>query len=340
MGPGAEMTEFEKNLLRDVVELYIETGRPVSSKDLKSRFALGVSTAKIRGILHELEEKGLLFKPHVSAGRIPSDTGYRHYVDSLIPPGRPGVRTIEEIRHRMGRDLEDVRQVMSRTSRLLGELTNCMGLMVGSFGPGGEVERLEMVQLEGGRALVLLRMEDSRTRRVNVELGKRFRPHIIDRAARIMNERLSGHPLAEAHARLMSCVRDCIGREKEIAGAVAAESDYLFGGVYEIEYYFRNVNDIEEAPELRDPEVLRSLVSLMGRKNFMISMMRGRMGMDTVVTIGRENRFAELRDFSVVTTTAPAGDLVGLLGVIGPTRMSYRRVLALLDGTAAELSRL
>jgi len=334
------MTPLESRMLIDLVELYIDTGRPVSSKDLKRHLGLEISTAKIRQVLHALEEKGFLFKPHVSAGRIPGDRGYRYYVDSIVPAGRPGGRILEEIRSRVGRDWEDIREVMARTSRLLGELTNCMGLVVGSFGPGGDVERLEMVRLEGERVLVLLRMSDGRTRRVRIGLGRRFRPHIIDRAAQIMNERLAGHPLEEAHARLISCVRDSRGREREIAGAVAAESDYLFGGIYEIEYYFRNVSEIGEAPELEDPAVLRSLVSLMGQKHFMISVMRGRIGMDTVVTIGRENRLDELRGFSVVTTTTPAGNLTGLLGVIGPTRMSYRLVLSLLDGTAAELARL
>jgi len=324
-------------MLRSVVDLYVETGRPVSSKMLKKRYRLRSSSANIRAILNRLESRGLLYKPHVSAGRIPSDAGYRHYVDDIGKIGRPSRQVLDTLKTRMGRDQGDIRDVMTATSRLISELTSCVGLMVGVFGPGGRVGRLEMIRREGSRALVILRTSDGRERMAEVELDRRYDQRTVDRAVQIMNERTAGCPLDEASARLLICSRELTGTEREITGAVAGESDYLFGGNYDLEYYLRKTSGSDDIPEMRDPRILRSLVTLMGEKSLMLRVMKNRFGRGVVVTIGEENEIEELKDFSVVTRAIPAGRCEGLLGVLGPTRMSYRSVMALLDGIAREL---
>jgi heat-inducible transcriptional repressor len=331
------ITSLESGILRSVIDLYIETGKPVSSKMLKSRYRLKASSANIRSIMHRLEEKGLLYKPHVSAGRVPSDAGYRQYVDEIHRIGKPSRRVIDQLRTRMGRDRSDMREVMTTTSRLISELTSCVGLMVGVFGPGGKVGRLEMIQREGNRALVILRTEDGRERMAEVEMDRRYRPRVVDRAVQVINERIAGCPLDQAASRLAGCAREFTGTEREIAGAVAVESDYLFGGTYDLEYYLRKTDTTRNMPELSDPRILRSLVTLMGEKNLMLRVMKNRLGRGVMVTIGAENEIDELKDFSVVTRAIPVGRCEGLLGVLGPTRMSYRSVMALLDGMAREL---
>lgn len=339
MPHSSELSATESRMLRDVIDLHIETGKPVSSRMLQRRYRLSISTAQIRGVLHKLEEKGYLFKPHVSAGRVPSDAGYRQYVDGLGAIALPQRRLIDLIRVRLGRDLADVRDVMGRTSRLIGELTSCMGLMAGVFGPGGTVERIGIVQREGTRGMVVLRISGGCERAVDIDLGRRHRPEIIARAGQIMSERLQGCPVEEAGERLGAFLREGSGHEREIAEAVAAESHYLFGGGYDIEYYFGAIDARETNPELGNPRVLQSLVRLMGEKSLMLEALKGRFGRGTMVTIGRENRLGELEDFSLVTRAVPGGTCDGLLGVLGPMRMSYRLVISLLDGMAHELRR-
>jgi heat-inducible transcriptional repressor len=334
------ITSLESQMLRSLIDLYIETGKPVSSKSLKKRYRLRSSSANIRSILHRLEEKGFLFKPHISAGRVPSDMGYRLYVDGIDRPGKPDRRFMEQLRARMDSDSGNMRGIMSTTSRLISELTNCVGLMVGVFGPGGRVGRIEMVRREGSRALVILRTVDGRERMAEVELDRRYRPGTVDRAVQIINERIYGCPLDEASARLAGCAREFTGPDREIAGAVAVESDYLFGGTYDLEYYLRRTDRADEMPEMRDPRILRALVTLMGEKNLLLRVMRGRIGRGVMVTIGAENDLAEMKDLSIVTRAIPAGRCEGLLGVLGPTRMSYRSVISLLDGMARELTEL
>jgi heat-inducible transcriptional repressor len=333
----SDITPVESGMLRSVVDLFVETGKPVSSKMLKKRYRLQSSSANIRAILARLESRGLLYKPHISSGRVPSDAGYRLYVDEIGRIGRPARRVIDLLKTRMGRDRGDMRGLMTTTSRLISELTNCVGLMVGVFGPGGRVGRLEMIQREGNRALVILRTEDGRERMAEVEMDRRYLPRVVERAVQIINERISGCPLTDAATRLAGCAREFTGPDREIAGVMAGESDYLFGGTYDLEYYLRRTDSTDDIPELQDPRILRSLVTLLGEKSLMLRVMKNRIGRGVVVTIGRENEIEELKDFSVVTRAIPGGKCEGLLGVLGPTRMSYRSVMALLDGMAREL---
>lgn len=332
-----DVTPVESGMLRSVVDLFVETGKPVSSKMLKKRYRLQTSSANIRAILARLESRGLLYKPHISAGRVPSDAGYRLYVDEIGRIGRPARRVIDQLKTRVGCDRGDMRGMMTTTSRLISELTNCVGLMVGVFGPGGRVGRLEMIQREGNRALVILRTEDGRERMAEVEMNRRYKPRVVDRALQIINERITGCPLVEAATRLAGCAREFTGPDREIAGVMAGESDYLFGGTYDLEYYLRRTDSTDDIPELQDPRILRSLVTIMGEKSLMLRVMKNRIGRGVMVTIGEENELEELKDFSVVTRAIPAGRCEGLLGVLGPTRMSYRSVMALLDGMAREL---
>jgi heat-inducible transcriptional repressor len=332
-----DVTSIESGMLRSVVDLYIKTRKPVSSKMLKKCYRLRSSSANIRAILNRLESNGYLYKPHVSSGRVPSDKGYRLYVDGIGRIGRPARRVIERLKSRMGNNRGDIRSLMTTTSRLISELTNCVGLMVGVFGPGGRVGRLEMIQREGNRSLVILRTKEGSEKMVEVEMNRRYNPRDIDRAVQIINERIAGCPLDEVALRLGECARECTGPDREIASVVAGEADYLFGGMYDLEYYLRKTESTDDAPEMQDPRILRSLVTLMGEKSLMLRAMRHRFGRGVIVTIGAENEIEELKDFSVVTRAIPTGRCEGLLGVLGPTRMSYRSVLSLLDGMAREL---
>jgi heat-inducible transcriptional repressor len=337
MTTDIEVTPLESQILSSVVSMYIDTGKPVSSKMLKKRYRLSSSPANIRAILARLESKGYLYKPHVSAGRVPSDAGYRLYVDRIDRLGRPARRVIERLRSRMVRDRRDIREIMNSTSRLISELTSCVGMMAGVFSQGGRVGKLEVIMREGRRALVILRTEDGRERIAEVEMKRRYTPRVVERATQAINERIAGCRLDEAAARLEGCARECAGTDRDIAKTIVGESEYLFGGRYTLEYYLRSTGVIEEIPEMQNPQILRSLVTIMGEKNLMLRTMKNRFGRGVIVTIGAENEIDELKKFSVVTRSIPAGRFEGLVGVLGPTRMSYRSIMSLLDGLAREM---
>jgi heat-inducible transcriptional repressor len=327
----------EIRILRNVIDLFVETGEPVSSKMIKSRFRLEESTANIRKILHRLEDMGFLYKPHISAGRIPSDEGYRLYVDdikTLYPLNR---RLGERIRRRIGQDWGDIRDVMAVTSQLLSEFTSYMGLTMGIMHSRSIIERLEIIQLEARGGLIVLTLVPDMVRKVYVEFSKDYPSYILERAVQVINERIAGHPLERAPERLDSFLREASGMEREIATAVSREAEFLFDWPYDFKYHYRGSEKQIDRKELNDPRVLQNLVRLMGERSIMLGVLKSRLEENVSVTIGRENKVQELEDFAIVTRRFKAADCDGLLGVLGPTRMSYKLVLALLNRTAEEL---
>jgi heat-inducible transcriptional repressor len=334
------LTPNEIKMLNYVVELYIRTGVPVSSRMIKRFYHLEDSTANIRKILHNLEERGLLYKPHVSAGRVPADLGYRLYVDSIKTVSPIGGIMVESIRMKIGQEWSDIKDLMSRTSRLLSELTNYMGLIMGIFVEGSVVKRLHLIQLDGVKGLLLLSLFPYNERRVYVELPKQYPVRVIERTMQIINERIAGYPLEEAPARLAGFLKDGAGLEKEIAEVVYRETEYLFDWPFDLSYCFLGLEKQPELLELSDPRILQNLVRIMGEQHLMLNAMKKRLGDETKITIGTENEMDELNDFSLVTRKFRIDNYDGLLGILGPTRMQYNRVLSLLAGMAEELQQL
>lgn len=337
MKRSRDATPSEIALLKNVVDLYVKTGHPVSSSSLKFSYRLRASTAGIRKVMHGLEEKGYLQKPHVSAGRVPTDIGYRFYVDEIRTFKPLGDKIVEEIRSKIRRDWNDVRDVMYRTSRLLGELTNYMGIMLGIFHSHRTVKKLHIVQLEGEKGLIVLTLVPYVERKLFIDFPKRYPVHVIERAVQIINERIAGNPLEEAQERLEGFLKSGAGIEREIAEIVSAEAEYLFDWAYDLRYYFKGFIEQIDIPELNDIHTLQNLVRLMGERSRMLRLLKSRCEEDVVVTIGSENEEEGLEEFSVVTRRFDAGACGGVLGILGPTRMSYQMVLSILNRMAEEL---
>jgi heat-inducible transcriptional repressor len=279
----------------------------------------------------------LLYKPHVSAGRIPSDGGYRLYVDELGAVSTLERALAERVRKKISQDWRDVRDVMAVTSQLLSELTSYLGLTMGITHLRSIVEKLEIAQLDARGALVVLTLLPNMVRKAYVEFSKAYPAHTVERAVRMINERITGYPLERAAARLEAFLREAAGTEREIASAVSREAEYLFNWPYDLSYHYRRTDRRIESQEFGNPKILKNLVHLMGERSIMLGVLKSRLSSGISVTIGKENRIRELEDLTVVTRRFKSPDCEGLVGILGPTRMSYRLVLALLDRTAEEL---
>jgi heat-inducible transcriptional repressor len=199
------------------------------------------------------------------------------------------------------------------------------------------VESLEIVRLQPQGGLVVLTLFPDAVRKVYVEFSKDYPPAIVDRAVQLINERVAGHPLEKVPERLEAFLRETAGMEREIAGAVSREAEYLFDWPYDLSYYYGGPDNKIDMQELGNPRILHNLVRLMGERSIMLNALKSRLAADVSITIGKENRIRELESFAIVTRRFQTSECDGLLGVLGPTRMTYGLVLALLDRTAEEL---
>ncbi len=326
-------------ILATVVYEYIATAEPVGSQSLTQKYNLGISSATVRNEMAELEAGGYLVQPHTSAGRIPSDAGYRTYVDRLMQPEELTVEERRRIGDELGDATRELDEIIENTTRLLGRLSNNLAFVTK---PQQEVQVFKHIQLiwlspHTGVAIVVTSLGVAG--QSLFELGAEVRPDDLTRFSNALNARLANRSLREV-------------TESEIAHAAqeAGVSDDLRGAVMKAALSARSseqptiasagAQNLLDQPEFQDLRKLRSILRIVEEQKTLYQIVADAMSAETAsVKIGHELGSDELADFSVVTVPYRFGEhALGMLSILGPRRMPYARLLALASGTAETLS--
>ena len=331
-----DLTERERLVLAALVELFVRDAGPVSSGHIQEAVGLGVSSATIRNVLHRLEEHGLLHQPHTSAGRVPTRDGYRVYVETFCRPARlpgPWVRRIHEALQPATAQ-QPVHEVLARVSQLLAVLSSNVGFgLAMEDHPSARVQRIEVVQLEQQRLLVLVTLDDGMVRTCVVPLERRYAPFTLELAAHMLNEIVGGCTLAEAKRRLELAVAERSGEAGDLARVVAREKDRLFEPRQRPTVRLEGATQIIGQPEFQDPQYLRLLVKILDHPENLGPMLREPGAGRTTITIGVATGQEEL-PFSVVAAGMHIAGWEGQVGILGPMRMRYALALALVQSVA------
>jgi len=334
--------EREQYLLRVLIQRYIREGVPVGSRTLSRDSGLDLSPATIRNVMSDLEELGLVSAPHTSAGRVPTPRGYRVFVDSLIRYKAPKGRAMRELRDELSDQGDDGDRIARKVSDMLSRVTSLAGVVSVPKGNHAVLRQIEFLALSDNRVLAILVIND---REVQNRIINTDRPHSeseLVRAANFINENYAGLDLAQIRSRLvddLDHIRDTMNQAMldivSVAQAAMGEAerdnrDFVLAGE-------RNLLDFEE---LADIETLRRLFDAFTQKRVMIDLLERSINADGVqIFIGEESGYRIFDDCSVVTAPYRTEDnRLGVLGVIGPTRMAYDRVVPIVDLTARLLS--
>jgi len=341
-----ELTDRERSVLVAVIDSYVRTASPAGSRHLVREYDLGVSPATIRSTMADLEAKGLLAHPHTSAGRVPTDLAYRYYVDDLMGPRTlPASQRARIERQLAGVEIGAVEQLIARAATVLGLLTGELGLAVGPMIAQATLNRLELVPISSEKALMVLTLESGVVRTVYVDLPSLLPRETLEAVAATLNERLAGCTLAEIQHTLGERLRDLSFADPAANSLVnilvQSGPDVFDWALEERRLHLGNASILADQPEFTTPEQLLALMQLTERRDLLASVLGDRTGRDgPQVTIGTEHGTPELDDLTIVTANYSVGKLRGMVGVIGPTRMPYDRVVAIVDGTSNLLSRL
>ena len=346
-----ELSNRERRVLEAVIRSYVETAEPAGSRTLSRRFGLGVSPATIRNTMSDLEEKGFLFHPHTSAGRIPTSKAYRLYVDSLL--GLPPIRTAEtdrlseEIGGRTG--TSPIEAILWRAAQTLGVLTQELGVALGPRLEHSVLRRLELVRVSSERLLMVLSLDGGVVRTVFVEVPGDIADSALSSVTAVLNERLGGLTLAEIRHSLPSRLRDAspFPGSAELLNIFVQEGGQLFdaalprveGGPVGEQVVLGAASVLAGQPEFSAADRMRRLLALTEMPQALGEAIRKRAALPGIsITIGPEHDDPRLEDFTVVTAEYRAGPLAGVIGVIGPTRMPYEKVISLVSHTSRLLS--
>ena len=332
-----QLSERELKVLEAVVQTYIETAEPAGSQTIARRFGLGVSPATIRHTMSELEDKGYLFHPHTSAGRIPTDRAYRVYVNEIMrlaPPTR-------EARHALQTELlgsrNAVEEILRRAAQVLGVLTQELGVAVAPALHEMVLERLELVPVSAERLLLVFNLRSAVVRTIFVEVPGRVRAETVHDVARVLNERLAGHTLQDIRATLSERLRDAGGSDggRELLNIFIAEGDDIFDLSDERNaVVLGSAQMLAEQTEFASNARMRELLRLTEGRGLLKQALAMRRQTGLSITIGAENPDARLSDFTLVTASYEAGALKGVIGVMGPTRMPYDKIIGLVEHTS------
>jgi heat-inducible transcriptional repressor len=342
-----ELSRRERRVLEAVIRSYVETAEPAGSRTLSRRFGLGVSPATIRNTMSDLEEKGFLFHPHTSAGRIPTNKAYRLYVDSLLSlsPLTPvdTDRLAEEITG--GNGSSPIETILRRAAQTLGVLTQELGVALGPQLERSVLRRLELAKVSSERLLMILTLDAGLMRTVFVEVPGEIAENALAQVTSVLNERLGGLTLGEIRNSLPARLRDMRADPSaaELLNIFVQEGEQLFETALPTSEGHQVVlgaaSVLAEQPEFSAADRLRRLLALTETPQALGDAIRKRTQAPGIsITIGAEHDDPRLEDFTVITAEYHVGSLAGVIGVIGPTRMPYDKVISLVSHTSRLLS--
>jgi heat-inducible transcriptional repressor len=342
----SRLSERSRRILAALVGEYVETGQPVASATIVKQCGLGLSSATVRNVLASLEEQGYVYQPHTSAGRVPTDLGYRCYVDMLLELRRPGRASSVEaqlLANGTGGGLMD--EALTTVSHVLSEASHHVGFAVPPQSAEPAFQRIDFVPLSDTKVLVVVVMSAGQVSNKVVDIGEHLEMGDLHQAANYLNEQFAGLPLSEV--RLAVAAR--AAEERTLYDALLSRALRLaqstFADLAEPRVLF-----IEGAASLIEESqdggrislaTLRTLLRMIEEKHRLVRLLTEYMeGPGLTVIIGTEHSAPDLREVSLVATTYTDGDRRGAIGVIGPTRMKYSRAISIVDSAGRAVTRL
>jgi heat-inducible transcriptional repressor len=330
--------ERAQHLLRILIESYIRDGQPVGSRALSRDSGLQLSSATVRNVMADLEELGFVASPHTSAGRIPTDKGYRFFVDTLLQLRPLDAAASEQIRRQFEASRDGSRDLIGAVSQLLSSATQLAGVVTVPRNRPAQVSQVEFLPLTENRVLVVLVYNDREVQNRIIQTERRYSAEELKRASNFLNEQFRGRSLAEVRQEILRQLSEAQAHMNQIMlDAISVAQQVFEGGAGErLEYVINGQTNPMGVAELTNVERLRRLFEAFNEKRDFLHLLDHSLKAERVqIFIGHESGYQILDDVSVVTAPYADGDgVVGVLGVIGPTRMAYERVIPIVDMTA------
>lgn len=337
------LSERAQHLLKLLVEHYIRDGQPVGSRTLSRDSGLSLSSATIRNVMADLEELGFVTSPHTSAGRIPTDKGYRFFVDTLLRIKPLESEEVSELRRRLIEHLDDPKLLAATASKMLSTVTRLAGLVTIPRPSHAALSQIEFLPLSDNRVLAIMVVNGREVQNRILQLDRPYSAEELRRASNYLNQQFAGRELVEVRHDLLEQLKATREHLNEMMLGAIHLAQRLMDPQAEskrFEYVMAGETNLMEFAELSNVEKLRRLFEAFTQQRDLLHLLDLSLRADGVqIFIGQESGYTILDDCSVVTAPYTLDDeVVGVLGVIGPTRMAYERVIPIVDITAKLLS--
>jgi heat-inducible transcriptional repressor len=342
----AQLNERSREIFRQIVESYLATGEPVGSRNLARIIPMTLSPASVRNVMADLEQAGLVYAPHTSAGRLPTELGLRFFVDALMQVGDVTARDRQAIEAQVAAagTSKSVDAVLTEASGLLSGLTRAAGVVL-AVKSNTRLKHIEFVRLEPERALVVLVAEDGQVENRLLALPPGLPPSALVEATNFLNARIRGRTLTEARAELERALENSKAELDQLTQRIvsAGLASWSGGESEDRKLIVRGqANLLEDLHALEDLERVRLLFDDLEEKRGVVDLLgRAEIAEGMRIFIGSENKLFSLSGSSTIVSPYRDGQgrIVGVLGVIGPTRLNYARIIPMVDYTAKVVSK-
>ena len=339
------LSDRERRILELVVQRFIDTAGPVGSRSLSRQYDIGLSPASIRNTMADLEDMGYLDHPYTSAGRMPTKLGYRTFVDELMQSPRLSAEERKALKVQLARLVSDTDEMLRESTQLLSQLSNLLGVALSPRLSTGVLERLDIVPLTGPRLLFVLNVSGGivKTIVLNFEAVDELSRSDIDEVVHLLNERLAGLTLAEIRDTYEERTRT-LDDSTGIVELVQSNSTPLFSEPAQGRLQLGGAQNLLTQPEFQETDDVRHFFEIIEDEHLIVEVLENVDDADadaagnTYVRIGSDQENDEMAAYSVVMAPYRLGNTVGTLGLLGPTRMDYRRAVALVKAMANVLN--
>ncbi|MES9856477.1 MAG: heat-inducible transcriptional repressor HrcA [Sedimenticola sp.] len=333
---GGNVNERAQYFLKVLIERYIRDGEPVGSRTLARDSGLDLSPATIRNVMSDLEELGLVISPHTSAGRIPTASGYRMFVDSLVTLRPLEISQVKQLQHQLEGE-RDSKILVESASKLLSGLTQMAGVVMVPRREQVIFRQIEFLPLSGNRVLAILVTRQGEVHNRIVNTNKHYSSSELEQAANLLNQHYAGEGLEEMHRRLVSDMQETKSDMDRIMARALEMAEQVIDSTSDSgDYVMAGQTNLMGFNEFTQMERLRELFDSFAEKHQLLQLLDASMQAKGVqLFIGEESGYKTLDQCSLVTASYGTDDEVaGVLGVVGPTRMAYDRIIPIVDITA------
>ncbi|MFS0861619.1 heat-inducible transcriptional repressor HrcA [Fredinandcohnia sp. 179-A 10B2 NHS] len=333
------LTDRQLLILQVIIDDFIRSAQPVGSRTLSKKDEIVFSSATIRNEMADLEELGFIEKTHSSSGRVPSEKGYRYYVDHLLSPSRLSLKEKQELKSIFAEKIYELEKIVQKSAQILSDLTNYTSIVLGPAFKENKVKRLQIVPINHETAVAIIVTDNGHVENRTISFPESIDPSDIEKMVNILNERLVGVPLTELKNKIYKEVAMLLKTNIRNYDSVLNVLDHTLTVQTEEKVYIGGKTNMLSQPEFHDIEKVRSLFSMIDSEHEFSRLLRtDKAGIN--IKIGHENNNIAMNNCSLITATYSVGsEHLGSIAILGPTRMEYSRVISILQHISQDFTK-
>ena len=331
------LNDRKKKVLQAIVEEYVNTAEPVSSSSLVNNYGLDYSSATIRNEMAELEKMGFLDKTHTSSGRIPSEKGYRFYVDELIKEDNISLEEIKYISSKLKTKVNEIEELTQITANTISEVTHYATVSIGPKNEAQTIEEIKFVLLGSRMVLTVILTDSGLVKETIIKFDEDITDNQVQTLNLMFNNKLKGRPLDEIKGNLEEYLYDEMSYSVKVIKPIIEQIKKVLAE--EDQLRLESTNKAFDLPEFNSLEITKNFINILDTKDLMADILNTGLAQDINVYIGEESEKEELKDFSIVTFKHRVGNKdLGTIGIIGPKRMDYSKVISVMKYISKKLN--